>query len=409
MNQLVERFLKYVQFHTTSDEASLSCPSTNRQLQFAQYLREECIAIGLSNVTIDENGYVMAELPSNTNKSIPVIGFISHMDTSPEASGENVTPKIIENYGGGTIPLNKLALSPYEFPELLAYLGETLITTDGTTLLGADDKAGIAEIMTAMEYLLHHKEIEHGTCKICFTPDEEIGRGADRFNLCTFGADFAYTIDGGQLGELQYENFNAARVDITIKGKSVHPGTAKNIMINAALIGTEIASALPAEETPGQTEGYEGFYHLIHFDGNVSEAKLSYIIRDFDLLSFSNRKSVLRSIVEEKNKKYNHIITIDIRDEYYNMGTQLQDHMEIISLAKDAMESCHIKPVIRPIRGGTDGARLSFMGLPCPNLFTGGHNFHGPYEFIPVSSMEKAVELIVKIASTAHTIGKPSA
>lgn len=402
MKTVTERFLTYVKHHTTSDETSDTFPSTKRQLAFAAFLAKECEAIGLQSISMDAYGYVTALLPGNTANA-PTIGFISHMDTSPDASGENVLSSIVENYDGKAIPLNGTILSPEEFPSLKEYIGQTLITSDGTTLLGADDKAGIAEILTAAEYLLAHPEIPHGAIRIAFTPDEEIGKGVDFFDVDKFHADFAYTLDGGRIGELEYENFNAARAIIRIKGKNVHPGSAKNVMKNAALIGTEIASLLPERETPAKTEGYEGFFHLCSFEGDVTSATLNYIIRDFNADSFAHRKELLRLIVERKNAQYNNCIELDLRDEYYNMLSQIEPHMEIINLAKQAMLDCGITPIIQPIRGGTDGARLSFMGLPCPNLFAGGHNFHSNYEYIPVPSMEKAVSMIVRIAELAAT------
>lgn len=402
MKTVTERFLTYVKHHTTSDEASDTFPSTKRQLAFAAFLAKECEAIGLQSVSVDAYGYVTALLPGNTANA-PTIGFISHMDTSPDASGENVLSNIVENYDGKAIPLNGTVLSPKEFPSLKEYIGQTLITSDGTTLLGADDKAGIAEILTAAEYLLAHPEIPHGAIRIAFTPDEEIGKGVDFFDVDKFHADFAYTLDGGRIGELEYENFNAARAIIRIKGKNVHPGSAKNVMKNAALIGTEIASLLPERETPAKTEGYEGFFHLCSFEGDVTSATLNYIIRDFNADSFAHRKELLPLIVERKNAQYNNCIELDLHDEYYNMLSQIEPHMEIVSLAKQAMLDCGITPIIQPIRGGTDGARLSFMGLPCPNLFAGGHNFHSNYEYVPVPSMEKAVSMIVRIAELAAT------
>lgn len=402
MKTVTERFLTYAKHHTTSSETSDTFPSTKRQLAFAAFLAKECDAVGLQSVSVDSYGYVTALLPGNVQNA-PVIGFISHMDTSPDASGENVLPNIVENYDGNAIPLNGTVLSPEEFPSLKEYIGQTLITSDGTTLLGADDKAGIAEILTAAEYLLTHPEIPHGDIRIAFTPDEEIGKGVDFFDVNAFHADFAYTLDGGRIGELEYENFNAARAVIRIKGKNVHPGSAKNVMKNAALIGTEIASLLPERETPAKTEGYEGFFHLCSFEGDVSAATLTYIIRDFDKASFTHRKELLRLIVERKNAQYHNCIELDLHDEYYNMLSQIEPHMEIVALAKQAMLDCGITPIIQPIRGGTDGARLSFMGLPCPNLFAGGHNFHSNYEFVPIPSMEKAVSMIVRIAELAAT------
>lgn len=406
MKTVTERFLTYVKHHTTSDEDSHSFPSTKNQLTFAAFLAKECEAIGLQSVFVDEYGYVTATLPG-TMQDAPTIGFIAHMDTSPDASGENILPNIVENYDGGNIPLNGTSLSPAEFPFLRDYIGQTLITSDGTTLLGADDKAGIAEILTAMEYLIAHPEISHGDIRIAFTPDEEIGKGVDFFDVASFGADFAYTLDGGRIGELEYENFNAARAIIRIKGKNVHPGTAKNVMVNAALIGTEIASLLPEREIPAKTEGYEGFFHLCSFQGDVTSATLTYIIRDFDKDSFEHRKDLIRLMVERKNTQHQGAIELELRDEYYNMLSQVEPHMEIVDLAKQAMLDCGVTPIIQPIRGGTDGARLSFMGLPCPNLFAGGHNFHSNYEFIPVASMEKAIQMIIRIAELGAALDFP--
>lgn len=406
MKTVTERFLAYVKHHTTSDEDSNSFPSTKNQLAFAAFLAKECEAIGLQSVFVDEYGYVTATLPG-TIQDAPTIGFIAHMDTSPDASGENILPNIVENYDGGNIPLNGTSLSPAEFPFLKDYIGQTLITSDGTTLLGADDKAGIAEILTAMEYLITHPEIPHGDIRIAFTPDEEIGKGVDFFDVASFGANFAYTLDGGRIGELEYENFNAARAIIRIKGKNVHPGTAKNVMVNAALIGTEIASLLPEREIPAKTECYEGFFHLCSFHGDVTSATLTYIIRDFDKDSFEHRKDLIRLIVERKNTQHQGAIELELRDEYYNMLSQVEPHMEIVDLAKQAMLDCGVTPIIQPIRGGTDGARLSFMGLPCPNLFAGGHNFHSNYEFVPVASMEKAVQVMIRIAELGAALDFP--
>lgn len=402
MDRLVERFIKYVKYNTTSDETSNTCPSTKNQLDFGKVLAEECKAIGLKDVTIDENGYVMAVLPSNCNEDIPVIGFIAHMDTSPDMSGEDVNPQIIENYNGEEIVLNKnknIIMSPKTFPNLTQCIGHTLITTDGTTLLGADNKAGIAEILTAMEYLIQHPEIKHGKICIAFTPDEEIGRGADLFDVNRFGADFAYTIDGGLLGELEYENFNAAQAKITIYGQNVHPGTAKNKMKNAVLIGVQLAQLFPEKEVPAHTDGYEGFYHLNSFNGNVEKVEMVYIIRDFDMDNFNNRKNFVKTAVEKMNALYgNGTVHLELRDQYYNMKEKLEDKMYIVERAFNAMKAVGVEPKIKPIRGGTDGSRLSYMGLPCPNIFTGGDNFHGRYEYISVNSMRKAVEVIVKIA-----------
>lgn len=406
MKTVTERFLTYVKHHTTSDEDSRTYPSTKTQLTFAAFLAKECEAIGLQSVSVDKCGYVTATLPG-TVQDTPIIGFIAHMDTSPDAGGENILPNIVEKYDGGNIPLNGTSLSPEDFPFLKDYIGQTLITSDGTTLLGADDKAGIAEILTAMEYLIAHPEISHGDIRIAFTPDEEIGKGVDFFDVASFGADFAYTLDGGRIGELEYENFNAARAIIRIKGKNVHPGTAKNVMVNAALIGTEIASLLPEKEIPAKTEGYEGFFHLCSFQGDVTSASLTYIIRDFDKASFEHRKDLMRLIVERKNAQHQGAIELELRDEYYNMLSQVEPHMEIVALAKQAILDCGVTPIIQPIRGGTDGARLSFMGLPCPNLFAGGHNFHSNYEFVPVASMEKAVQMIIRIAELGVALDFP--
>ena len=401
-----ERLLNYVRVHTTSDENSGTHPSAEREFDLARQLVEEMKALGMEDAHVDEHCYVYGTLPATPGcEDKHALGLIAHMDTADDASGENVQPVVWKNYNGGdvTLPATGMVMKPSVFPFLTSMKGETLITSDGTTLLGADDKAGIAEILTAAEYLLAHPEIPHGAIRIAFTPDEEIGKGVDFFDVDKFHADFAYTLDGGRIGELEYENFNAARAIIRIKGKNVHPGSAKNVMKNAVLIGTEIASLLPERETPAKTEGYEGFFHLCSFEGDVTSATLNYIIRDFNAASFAHRKELLRLIVERKNAQYNNCIELDLRDEYYNMLSQIEPHMEIISLAKQAMLDCGITPIIQPIRGGTDGARLSFMGLPCPNLFAGGHNFHSNYEYIPVPSMEKAVSMIVRIAELAAT------
>jgi tripeptide aminopeptidase len=401
MNQLVERFIKYVKFDTTTDPDSNTCPSTSKQLLLAEELANELKAIGLEDVSLDENGYVMATLPGNTDKEVPVIGFIAHMDTSPDMSGENVNPKIIKNYDGQDIILdqgNSIILSPKDFPELKDYVGQDLITTDGTTLLGADNKAGVAEIVTAMDYIIKNQGIKHGTIKIAFTPDEEIGRGADKFNVDKFGADFAYTIDGGTVGELEYETFNAAEAKVKIFGRNVHPGTAKNKMKNSMLIAMELNSMLPSFEKPEFTEGYEGFFHLTNIKGDVEETFLQYIIRDHSKELFQEKKETLSRAIDYLNFKYGkNTIELKLRDQYYNMKEKIQPIYEIVTLAKKAMEEAGVTPIIKPVRGGTDGARLSYMGLPCPNIFTGGHNFHGKYEYIPIESMEKAVEVIVKI------------
>ena len=400
MSKLINRFLKYVKYETTSDESSTSVPSTSNQLEFAKILGKELEEIGLSNVSVDENGYVMATLPSNIDKQVPTIGFIAHMDTSPDLSGKDVKPKIISNYDGKDIILNdekNIIMSTKDFPDLMDYVGRDLITTDGTTLLGADNKAGIAEIITAVEYLIQNPHIPHGTIKIGFTPDEEIGRGADYFDVKKFDADFAYTVDGGPIGELEYENFNAATAKISIQGRNVHPGTAKNKMLNSILIASELNSLLPINERPEYTEGYEGFYHIVAFNGSVEKTEIAYIIRDHSMEKFQLKKETLAKAVEFLNYKYDDIITLEIADSYYNMKEKIEPVMYVIDIARKAMENLDINPLIKPIRGGTDGARLSYMGLPCPNLFTGGHNYHGKFEYIPTFAMEKSVETILKI------------
>ncbi len=396
MLNIMNRFLKYVNICTTSDENSNSFPSSPFQLAFGEALAEECKEIGLKEVSVDNYGYVSAFLPSNTSKQVPSVCFIAHMDTSPDASGFNIRPIITENYDGGIIKLKNRELNPDEFPSLKNYIGDTIISSDGTTLLGADDKAGIAEIITAMEYIIKNN-IVHGDIRILFTPDEEIGKGVDYLDVNNLKSDFGFTIDGGELGELEYENFNASSAEITIKGKSVHPGTAKGVMQNAALIAAEFVSLMP-DETPANTEGYEGFYHLSGINGGVSEAKLYYIIRDFDNEGFNARNKKIKSVTDIINSKYGNIASCEIREQYRNMREIIEKNMDIIKLAEKSMMDCGIVPKIQPIRGGTDGARLSFMGLPCPNIFAGGHNFHGPYEFIPLNSMIKACELIVKIS-----------
>ena len=403
MVNILNRFLKYTNICTTSDESSEAFPSSPFQLAFGEALAEECKSIGLTDVKQDKYGYVSAYLPSNVKKDSPTICFIAHMDTSPDASGFNVRPVITENYSGGPIQLKDAVLSPEEFPDLNNYIGETIISSDGTTLLGADDKAGIAEIMTALEDIIKYDK-PHCNIRVLFTPDEEIGKGVDFLDVPSLGCDFGYTIDGGTIGELEYENFNAASAEITIKGKSVHPGTAKGVMLNATLIASEFVSMMPENETPSTTEGYEGFYHLSEISGGVSKAKVCYIIRDFDSDNFERRKNFIEDTVNKLNVKYGNILQSEIRDQYRNMHEVIEKNMYIIDLAKKSMADTGITPIIQPIRGGTDGARLSFMGLPCPNIFTGGHNFHGPYEFITLSSMEKAVELITKIAENALNI-----
>lgn len=403
MDNLVQRFLKYVSFDTQSDENSESCPSTRKQYEFGKYLAEELRGIGLEDVEIDENGYVYATLKGNIDdKNVPVIGFIAHMDTSPDMTGANVRPRIIENYDGNDIVLNEeknIVLSVKTFPNLLSVKGHDIIVTDGTTLLGADDKAGIAEIVTAAEYLIKHPEIKHGTIKIAFTPDEEIGRGADRFDVKKFGADFAYTMDGDIEGRLEYENFNAAYAKITINGVNVHPGSSKNKMKNSILIAMELNSILPPAETPAHTENYEGFFHLNDIEGSVEKTMLYYIIRDHDREKFNGRKKLIEKIVDFLNEKYGgNTVELEMKDQYYNMKEKIEPVMHIIDLAKKAMEQAGIKPLVSPVRGGTDGARLSYMGLPTPNLFTGGQNYHGKFEFVSVNTMKKAVEVIVNIA-----------
>lgn len=393
---VVKRFLKYISYDTKSDDSSGVTPSSKGQLVLADALAEELKSIGLQDVNVDENGYVMGTLPSNTNKDLSTIGFIAHMDTSPDFSGKNVKPQIIENYGGNDIVLNKelnIVMSTKEFPELSLYKGHKLITTDGTTLLGADDKAGIAEIITAIEYLTNHPEIEHGTIKIAFTPDEEIGQGADHFNVEKFGAKYAYTVDGGREGELEYENFNAAGAKVEIKGKNVHPGTAKGKMVNSQLIAAELLAMMPKEETPEHTEEYEGFYLLSNITGSVENTTMKFIIRDFFNDSFEARKNNMSKWCDEINKKYGEgTCILDMKDQYYNMKEKVEPVKFIVDIAFEAMKKSDVVPTIVPIRGGTDGARLSFMGLPTPNIFTGGENFHGKYEYISTQAMEKAVD-----------------
>ncbi|AWI05328.1 peptidase T [Clostridium drakei] len=401
MSNVVEKFINYISFDTRSNEEVETVPTTSGQLVLGKALVKELEEMGMKEVSIDENGYVMATLPSNTTKEIPTIGFIAHMDTSPEISGKNINPKFIEDYDGKDIVLNEeknVILSPKDFPELKDYIGRTLITTDGTTLLGADDKAGISEIVTAMEYLINNPEVKHGTIKIAFTPDEEVGRGADHFNVEKFNANLAYTLDGGAIGELEYENFNAASGKVTINGRSVHPGSAKGTMINSMLIAGEFMSMLPQNETPATTEGYEGFYHIVTLNGGVEETKLQYIIRDFDEKNFEKRKEFMTSVVKKLNEKYGeNTVEIEIKDQYRNMKEKIEPVKHVVDIAFQAMKEVNVVPKVQPIRGGTDGAMLSFKGLPTPNIFTGGHNFHGKYEYIPVYSMEKAVEVILKI------------
>lgn len=411
MQHIIDRFISYVSIDTESDPNSKTTPSTKKQLVLAKKLVAELKTIGMTEVTIDKNGYVMATLPSNLDHHVPTIGFVSHYDTTPDFTGKDVKPQVIANYDGGDIILNKeqnIVLSPSYFKDLLQYKGQTLITTNGLTLLGADDKAGITEIVTAMEFLIQNPEIRHGKIRICFTPDEEIGRGADLFDVTTFGAEWAYTMDGSQIGELEYENFNAAGVKITFKGKSVHPGYAKGKMINSMLIANDFINELPKGETPQETKGYEGFFHVTGISGSIEETKLELIIRDHDLKKFTKRKELVHKITKKLNKEYKKqfgedIVITEIKDQYYNMKEKVVPVMFIVDLAEKAMKSLGIKPLIKPIRGGTDGCRLSYMGLPCPNIFAGGHNFHGKYEYVPVESMQKAVEVIVKIAQLTAT------
>ncbi|EDP69973.1 peptidase T [Flavobacteriales bacterium ALC-1] len=399
---IIDRFISYVTIDTESDPNSKTTPSTAKQWDLANKLAEELKAIGLSDVSIDDNAYIMATLPSNVDYDVPTIGFISHFDTSPDFTGANVNPQIVEDYNGKDIILNveqNIVLSPDYFEDLLLYKGQTLITTDGTTLLGADDKAGITEIVTAMEYLINHPEIKHGAIKVGFTPDEEIGRGAHKFDVEKFGADWAYTMDGSQIGELEYENFNAAGAVIKVKGKIVHPGYAKGKMVNSMYYASEFINVLPRLETPEHTEGYEGFFHLHTINGKVEETILQYIIRDHDKDKFEARKALMGKIVLDLNTKFEaEIFEIEIKDQYFNMKEKVEPVMHIIDIAEEAMKQLGIKPLIKPIRGGTDGSQLSYMGLPCPNIFAGGHNFHGRYEYVPVESMLKAVEVICKIA-----------
>lgn len=399
---VIERFLKYVTFDTQSDESTGVTPSTPKQMVFAQYLKTELEELGLKDISLDENGYLFATLPSNVDHEVPVVGFIAHMDTSPDMSGENVKPRIVEKYDGKDIPLcaeENIILSPANFPELLEHVGEDLIVTDGHTLLGADDKAGIAEIVGAVAYLIAHPEIKHGDIRIGFNPDEEIGLGAHKFDVKKFGAKWAYTMDGGEVGELEFENFNAAAAKIRVKGRNVHPGYAKNKMINSLLVANEYASLLPADETPGTTEGYEGFYHLIGMEGEVENTVLSYIVRDHDREKFEVRKQALLDYAAQLNEKYGEgTVTVELKDQYYNMRQQVEPLMHIIDIAFAAMQEAGVTPKVKAIRGGTDGAQLSFKGLPCPNIFAGGLNFHGRYEFVPVQSIEKAMNVVVKIA-----------
>ncbi|MGB4341288.1 MAG: peptidase T [Dysgonamonadaceae bacterium] len=397
---VVDRFIKYAKIDTQSDENSDQTPSTLKQFNLAKEIERELIEMGMTDVSLDNNCYLMATLPANSDTNIPTIGFIAHLDTSPDMSGENVRPRIVEQYDGEDILLNEelnIVLSPNDFPELLDYVGEDLIVSDGTTLLGADDKAGIAEIITAMQYFLDHPEIKHGKVRIAFTPDEEIGRGADKFDVQKFDADWGYTVDGGEVGEFEYENFNAASAKVIIRGRNVHPGYAKNKMINALCVANELINMLPANERPEFTEGYEGFFHITSLNGTVEEAELSLIIRDHDRQMFERRKKILQEAVNFMNERYPNRLQLELRDQYYNMREKIEPVNHVIDYALRAMQEVGVTPKVKPIRGGTDGARLSFMGLPCPNIFTGGLNFHSRYEFIPVRSMEKATQVIEKI------------
>lgn len=406
MQHIIDRFISYVTIDTESDPNSKTTPSTEKQWNLANKLVEELKTIGLSDVTIDDKAYIMATLPSNVDHEVPTIGFVSHFDTSPDFSGANVKPQIVENYDGKDIVLNaekNIVLSPNYFKDLLQYKGQTIITTDGTTLLGADDKAGITEIVSAMEYLIQHPEIKHGKIRIGFTPDEEIGRGAHHFDVEKFGAVWAYTMDGSQIGELEYENFNAAGAKITFKGKSVHPGYAKGKMINSLLIANDFINELPKDETPQETKGYEGFFHVHHLNGSIEETVLELIIRDHNKKKFEKRKDLIVKIAKKINKKFakqfgEDIVIAEVKDQYYNMKEKVLPVKHIVDIAEKAMRELNIKPIIKPIRGGTDGSQLSFMGLPCPNIFAGGHNFHGKYEYVPAESIQKATDVIVKIA-----------
>ncbi len=401
MTHIVDRFLKYVSFDTQSDELTNLTPSTPWQMIFAQYLEKELRELGLEDITLDDNGYLMATLPSNIDREVPTVGFIAHLDTSPDMSGHNVKPRIVKDYDGGDIVLNAeqgIVLTPGQFPELLHYKGQNLIVTDGTTLLGADDKAGVAEIVSAVEYLKEHPEVKHGKVRIAFNPDEEIGQGAHKFDVDLFGADWGYTMDGGEIGELEFENFNAAVARVTFKGRNVHPGYAKHKMINSMRIANQFIIMLPRWETPEHTEDYEGFYHLVSVNGTVEETVLTYIIRDHDRDRFERRKKELEHLTRKINNEFPDCASIDIKDQYYNMREKIEPVMHVVEIAEQAMKNVDVTPVVVPIRGGTDGAQLSFKGLPCPNIFAGGLNFHGRYEFLPIPSMEKAMQVVVEIA-----------
>ena len=398
---LLERFLKYVSIHTTSDENTGLVPSTPQQMEFAKILAEELKDMGMQDVSLDKKGYLMATLPSNIDKDVPTVGFISHLDTSPDMSGKNVKPRIVENYDGNDIILNEkenIVLSPKQFPELTMYRGQSLVVTNGLTLLGADDKAGIAEIMTAMDYFIKNPDVKHGKVRIAFNPDEEIGLGAHHFDVEKFGCQFAYTMDGGEIGELEYENFNAAGAKVTFYGTNVHPGYAKNKMVNSMKIATKFMATVPANESPEYTDGYEGFYHLTGIGGDVEKTTVSYIIRDHDRKKFEERKAHLQMLVDKINSEFgDNTATLEVKDQYYNMKEKVEPVKYIVDIASEAIRQAGVEPKVKPIRGGTDGAQLSFMGLPCPNIFAGGHNFHGKYEFVPIQSMEKATEVVKNI------------
>ncbi|TGA95770.1 peptidase T [Sporolactobacillus shoreae] len=398
---IIKRFTSYVKVNTQSNDDNPECPSTPGQLTLAHQLINELKALGMADVTIDANGYVMATLPANTDKAVPTIGFMSHVDTATDFTGEGVNPQIVENYDGEEIVLNKernVVISPDTFPELKKYVGHMLITTDGTTLLGADDKSGISEIMTAMDYLLHHPEIKHGKVRVAFTPDEEIGRGPHKFDVAAFGAEMAYTVDGGALGGLEYENFNAAEAKLTFNGSNVHPGSAKGKMVNSIKLAVDFQNQIPADEAPELTDGYEGFYHLLNFNGDVEQTKLVYIIRDFDKAKFAAKKAFVQDTVKKLQKKYGEkSIVLELKDQYYNMKEKVEEHKEVVDVAYQALKNLDIEPQVLPIRGGTDGAQISYMGLPTPNLFTGGENFHGKFEYISVDNMVKATQTIVEI------------
>ncbi|MDB4583057.1 peptidase T [Draconibacterium sp.] len=408
MEKVVERFIKYAKQYTTSDPESATYPSTDRQLVFMKKLVKELKEIGLSDVEMDKFGYVTATIPANGVENCPVVGFIAHVDTSPDFSGENVNPQIVQNYDGTPVKLkNSVTIDPKEFPEILNYKGQDIITSDGTTLLGADDKAGVAEIITAAEIILKSKDIKHGKIRLGFTPDEEIGKGTDHFNVKTFGADFAYTLDGGEIGELEFENFNAAGAKIKIHGRSVHPGASKNKMINALLVAHKLIAMLPPVQRPEHTEKYEGFYHLLSLSGNVERAELQYLIRDHSFEKFEEKKKLLEEIVQLVNLEYGgKRVEMELTDQYFNMRKKIKPVMHVVDIAKEAMDQAGVEPKIKAIRGGTDGARLSYDGLPCPNVFAGGHNFHGPFEFIPIPSMLKSVEVILNIAQLVAKTAK---